>query len=186
MIKIDNISIHAPHAGSDLIVLASFRFNTYFNPRSPCGERLPVAKYWGPTTIFQSTLPMRGATVMIQYKQYQDIFQSTLPMRGATGANAKVVAEGEFQSTLPMRGATCFQSSIGRLILDFNPRSPCGERRGILSVFYQDTYFNPRSPCGERLDVSVDVVIRRISIHAPHAGSDCIVARLSRPKSMNF
>ena len=37
------------------------------------------------------------------------------------------------------------------LILDFNPRSPCGERRPSSCSCNPDVlYFNPRSPCGER------------------------------------
>ena len=34
---------------------------------------------------------------------------------------------------------------------NFNPRSPCGERRGLHSNGEGQTHFNPRSPCGERL-----------------------------------
>ena len=33
---------------------------------------------------------------------------------------------------------------------DFNPRSPCGERRDLCSGFLLCSDFNPRSPCGER------------------------------------
>ncbi len=33
------ISIHAPHAGSDLHLLIHFQKTHYFNPRPPCGER---------------------------------------------------------------------------------------------------------------------------------------------------
>ena len=35
------ISIHAPHAGSDLHLHAPWCIIKNFNPRSPCGERLP-------------------------------------------------------------------------------------------------------------------------------------------------
>ena len=34
---------------------------------------------------------------------------------------------------------------------DFNPRSPCGERRPESSWSKNARDFNPRSPCGERL-----------------------------------
>ena len=78
------ISIHAPHAGRDpwgdipLLLLKDFNprapcgarqktlYNlyqrTYFNPRAPCGARL-LAGAVGQTTKFQSTRPMRGATI---------------------------------------------------------------------------------------------------------------------------
>ena len=36
--------------------------------------------------------------------------------------------------------------------------------------------FNPRSPCGERLSLGAQVLgARAISTHAPHAGSDLIL-----------
>ena len=37
---VDPISIHAPHAGSDWMIQTDKFLSTYFNPRSPCGERL--------------------------------------------------------------------------------------------------------------------------------------------------
>ena len=33
---------------------------------------------------------------------------------------------------------------------NFNPRSPCGERRFIFYQLCKQLHFNPRSPCGER------------------------------------
>ena len=38
--KLDVISIHAPRVGSDLLSGFDTPKNCYFNPRSPCGERL--------------------------------------------------------------------------------------------------------------------------------------------------
>ena len=146
------ISIHAPRVGSDIflgvIVLCLF--------------------------IFQSTLPVWGATISAFQRGTLSIFQSTLPVWGATPAQGdRKAAAGHF-----------------------NPRSPCGERH--LSVLYmvKPDDFNPRSPCGERLNVIVPAVVistfqstlpvwgattinttearrsRGISIHAPRVGSD--------------
>ena len=36
---------------------------------------------------------------------------------------------------------------------NFNPRSPCGERRCVQQGAPRIPYFNPRSPCGERQDL---------------------------------
>ena len=58
------ISIHAPHAGSDLTR----------RPRPAKGGE------------FQSTLPMRGATNTLIGVIVRALFQSTLPMRGATAS----------------------------------------------------------------------------------------------------
>ena len=57
---------------------------------------------------------------------------------------------------------------------NFNPRSPCGERRSVHRfVGITPFYFNPRSPCGERPHSRNDEKGHtEISIHAPRAGSD--------------
>ena len=77
-----------------------------------------------------------------------------------------------FQSTLSLRRATAFQLlpfhalviSIHALLaesdrldlilspfsIDFNPRSPCGERPIGARGYPLHRHFNPRSPCGER------------------------------------
>ena len=57
------ISIHAPLAGSDRAGRCLRRSGRDFNPRSPCGERLPVKASSTATGEFQSTLPLRGATL---------------------------------------------------------------------------------------------------------------------------
>ena len=101
------ISIHAPHARSDikmgrkgigielfqstLLMRGATRCGcrsdgsrSYFNPRSSCEERrgrLVMAQAWA---IFQSTLLMRGATSGRPFKLELFQFQSTLLMRGAT------------------------------------------------------------------------------------------------------
>ena len=101
----------------------------YFNPHSPCGERRtdPLRSVW--PKLFQSTLPLRGATGLVQEHgrhvrisihtplagsdpvsadalALTMIFQSTLPLRGATWTAAASACRSEFQSTLPLRGAT--------------------------------------------------------------------------------
>ena len=58
------ISIHAPHAGSDKGQAPGQGPNLYFNPRSPCGERLGGVSNSQHVYGFQSTLPMRGATLV--------------------------------------------------------------------------------------------------------------------------
>ena len=56
------ISIHAPHAGSDVVSAVYISLMRDFNPRSPCGERPGVRSAIFSFKEFQSTLPMRGAT----------------------------------------------------------------------------------------------------------------------------
>ena len=148
----------------------------YFNPRSPHGER-PARPFCRCSQIkrFQSTLPARGATAAYDRMEAEVVFQSTLPARGATAmSRCSSSKTGRFQSTLPARGATGsappvrrvprrFQSTLpargatspsGQLtaqLNDFNPRSPHGERLGVLTHDKEAINFNPRSPHGERL-----------------------------------
>ena len=71
--------------------------------------------------------------------------------------------------------------------LGFNPRSPCGERLLIYPAVLALPSFNPRSPCGERrIDVPVKGRYRRVSTHAPLAGSDRpFAARPGRARCFN-
>ena len=55
----------------------------------------------------------------------------------------------EFQSTLPVGGATYFRLR-NLLSINFNPRSPWGERHRSRDLSTRNLYFNPRSPWGER------------------------------------
>ena len=52
------------------------------------------------------------------------IFQSTLPVRGATASALKSEYGIKFQSTLPVRGATRSFRAPPRAWIYFNPRSP--------------------------------------------------------------
>ena len=59
--------------------------NSNFNPRSPWGERLFDTRCAHDTyCIFQSTLPVGGATISWYPKTLSFVFQSTLPVGGAT------------------------------------------------------------------------------------------------------
>ena len=57
-----DISIHVPLVGSDGKAGRRCTVSTYFNPRSPCGERLDEGGGTTSTESFQSTLPLRGTT----------------------------------------------------------------------------------------------------------------------------
>ena len=103
------ISIHAPLAGSDVGEPDEFYRPGYFNPRSPCGER--------PT---QSLLALN-----------QSLFQSTLPLRGATHVQHGL--QGCFLISIhaPLAGSDIVARVVDHDGADFNPRSPCGERLAL-------------------------------------------------------
>ena len=145
------ISIHAPHAGSDSWQGCLRCTHCYFNPRSPCGERPPGATLLSDANGFQSTLPMRGATIVICFPIGITQFQSTLPMRGATKAVQLIDQDDIISIHAPHAGSDKDRDSRGSSRKNFNPRSPCGERRKRKARGHRPGYFNPRSPCGERL-----------------------------------
>ena len=192
------ISIHAPRAGSD------------FTPR--------ITSHW--RRVFQSTLPVRGATAGGYSSRRLRQFQSTLPVRGATMQSMLAHrAEQGFQSTLPVRGATrslltwkqrgcisihapragsddetkqemeragisihapragsdSFFSSASRAFVNFNPRSPCGERQPYLFSTLRAEHISIHAPrAGSDQIVCRSLPYHRISIHAPRAGSDAL------------
>ena len=123
------ISIHAPRAGSDPQTPLRPQCGFYFNPRSPCGERLILATSIDAENLFQSTLPVRGATSVAHHGRREFFISIHAPRAGsdsvdATGFTARIA----FQSTLPVRGATRASRMRPRAWY-FNPRSPCGERQ---------------------------------------------------------
>ena len=145
------VSIHAPHAGRDML----------------CKGELEIQHE------FQSTRPMRGATNGVVLNAEDKEFQSTRPMRGATclpavrtfllssfnprapcGARRCALRGsllgGGFQSTRPMRGATA------------DPRPA-----------HQLTDVSIHAPhAGRDTATGGNVETMAVSIHAPHAGRD--------------
>ena len=123
-----------------------------FYPRSPCGER-PVAAHVGRKKLkFLSTLSLRRATCFIVFLHFATLFLSTLSLRRATGAKIHDPGQILFLSTLSLRRATDCKQAAGCEVVDFYPRSPCGERRRY-RVYHgriHRQHFYPRSPCGER------------------------------------
>ena len=78
-----------------------------------------------------------------------------------------------FQSTLPARGATHVSCCITLSALDFNPRSPRGERREIVASDFSQIRFQSTLPArGATDDCTGYRADEEISIHAPREGSD--------------
>ena len=126
---IKSISIHAPRTGSDA---ASIRFLV-------------------DGTVFQSTLPARGATRSSLCCSFHCLISIHAPRTGSDWR--------------------CWEKEPTRE--DFNPRSPHGERPGTGGKSNTPTHFNPRSPHGERrLTLQSYKIHQSISIHAPRTGSD--------------
>ena len=128
-VRCEPISIHAPRTGSDERPACTRKSGAYFNPRSPHGERRKTRLHKKKRSLFQSTLPARGATAPHRQTRRRPVFQSTLPARGATVMFVVLLLSFQgFQSTLPARGATWRRATKSTRPRYFNPRSPHGER----------------------------------------------------------
>ena len=123
------ISIHALLAESDRRPDRLWRaYHGNFYPRSPCGERLKPVRDKRTLDQFLSTLSLRRATPICQWRRSLKIFLSTLSLRRATpttGRNNK-------HNVISIH-ALLAESDLKKLIyerceLNFYPRSPCGER----------------------------------------------------------
>ena len=172
------ISIHAPHTGRDVWASGIRCTTTYFNPRAPYGARLPFIGRFirpGPISIHA---PHTGrdrvydGTVLVFGK-----FQSTRPIRGATVA----VQESRygvflFQSTRPIRGATLGAFRLCNVRRYFNPRAPYGARPDCSCRRYAPAFRTFQSTRPIRGATSfrclLSGIVIKISIHAPHTGRD--------------
>ena len=149
-----------------------------FNPRAPCGARPGRIIMTPEINAFQSTRPMRGATLANSKGIPLDIFQSTRPMRGATEGFYQSQASFRISIHAPHAGRDLVSTFIGFILHNFNPRAPCGARPLLLRPFiglllFQSTrpmrgatwrypmrgggthHFNPRAPCGARLSAQI-------------------------------
>ena len=182
------ISIHAPRVGSDLFGLTFPDSQRDFNPRSPCGERPKGGRWRECCWIFQSTLPVWGATVHVHLVAHPRKGISIHAPRvgsddnlGITGTTAKISihaprvgSDGDdstvktysvkFQSTLPVWGATKAK------VVD------------KVTAKFQSTLPVWGATSGQERLVESEI---RISIHAPRVGSDNIYGHF-RSRSRNF
>ena len=168
------ISIHAPHTGRDSIKATARELDISISIHAPHTGRdvrksLIVAK----PCIFQSTRPIRGATLICPTpRRYHHIsihaphtgrdqateiasvrailFQSTRPIRGATVLGVYCFFGLRFQSTRPIRGATICSSRLFAVTRFQSTRPIRGATCNAGSTVYATSHFNPRAPYGAR------------------------------------
>ena len=185
----------SPHGERRTPLLLAFTSSFNFNPRSPHGERREPKRLCArkghisihaprtgsdhtslsalaTSSVFQSTLPARGATLIDSVfptiasisihapRTGSDIVTLDLCFRHFISIHAPRTGSDKkqrgkrflqlFQSTLPARGATFIWAYIATKRHHFNPRSPHGERPSCGSSGSCRMNFNPRSPHGER------------------------------------
>ena len=214
------ISIHAPRTGSDSRSARHSWRKQHFNPRSPHGERQetdsksPFFVHFNPrsphgerrasasratrrSSHFNPRSPHGERPTRIARYCCAELFQSTLPARGATTEFLSAPRDGEISIHAPRTGSDHGQLALDAGGVNFNPRSPHGERhtgphstnknaisfqstlpaRGATVQAYRDApeYIQFQSTLPAR--GATFLLLRRrvclpISIHAPRTGSD--------------
>ena len=135
---------------------------------------------------FQSTLPVWGATGVKADERKGRIISIHAPRVGSDKKTMPVdSAVFVFQSTLPVWGAT--QYAMERLlpyhgISIHAPRVGSDHYNLVHMVICCPVDFNPRSPCGERRIRLKRRYIGFISIHAPRVGSDFPLGHAHLPR----
>ena len=146
-----SISIHAPRGGSDSFMVALDVEGMDFNPRSPWGERLCLHAF-----------PLIA-----------DVFQSTLPVGGATLALQELCCLVNISIHAPRGGSDHRSAPRPDTPYDFNPRSPWGERPMHQIVPVSRFRFQSTLPVGgATTSFRQTKKSQSISIHAPRGGSD--------------
>ena len=133
-----------------------FSNTSHFNPRSPCGERLPQGDPVGVLLQFQPTLPVRGATLTVRSRsQRQSYFNPRSPCGERRRWRAPRRCSDRISTHAPRAGSDHGEDDA-RLLRPISTHAP---RAG--------------SDCvrgGGR-------ALRPISTHAPRAGSDRNILR---------
>ena len=123
----------------------------HFNPRSPHGERPFPEILLALRLSFQSTLPARGATRAINVGLAVGSISIHAPRTGSDHPpDDDLPAEVDFNPRSPHGERRRCNRRTMRGCRHFNPRSPHGERRTYWYLLPSTFYFNPRSPHGEQ------------------------------------
>ena len=166
------VSIHAPRAGRDCGSCRCAIVASRFNPRAPCGARRFISAAFTYIVLFQSTRPVRGATIARFHIPRVNEFQSTRPVRGATIRLIPLLRRERVSIHAPRAGRDASAPCACRALRCFNPRAPCGARLLYGSQSSDLKSFNPRAPCGARQFPLSEGSRGGVSIHAPRAGRD--------------
>ncbi len=140
------ISIHAPLTGSDI----SYHYRdcqpSHFNPRSPYGERHIILAAKHDAEVFQSTLPLRGATPPVKCRKVSNFISIHAPLTGSDNLDLMMECIGQISIHAPLTGSDQGADLIRCRRNDFNPRSPYGERRPRSSMALQTGKFQSTLP----------------------------------------
>ena len=168
-----------------------------FNPRSPHGERRLFVGFAAEDSFISIHAPRTGSDAAVfPAPASPSRFQSTLPARGATQLCSDAGGSLCISIHAPRTGSDVFADAHGRITAHFNPRSPHGERHGVLGYSpiafeFQSTLPARGATAASTVSTSVTRTFQStlpargatggiqhfvpaiaISIHAPRTGSD--------------
>ena len=144
------VSIHAPHAGRDMIYTLRDNRRGCFNPRAPCGARRTVQQRLAILYLFQSTRPMRGATRRGGLCLWETKVSIHAPHAGRDRSHRQAALRGRVSIHAPHAGRDHIALKTAE--------------RFAVSIHAPHA--------GRDLVFSLTCVPARVSIHAPHAGRD--------------
>ena len=125
--------------GATSSVMAKYISSIYFNPHSPCGERLLCFLCFPLHIPISIHTPHAGSDEADRFYFYRRDISIHTPHAGSDKIAGPYPAKRKrFQSTLPMRGATCSISPVTPHSFHFNPHSPCGERPASINFNFMD------------------------------------------------
>ena len=167
-----------------------------FNPRSPCGGSDLAAHHAPDKALVSTPAPLAGSDLSMSPCSPASLwFQPTLPLRGATGVVDAPVLGPAVSAHAPLAGSDDAHRSYRRRHVVSTHAPPCGERPRMSRIFssihpFQPTlplrgatssssmvtmhcWFQPTLPLrGATLSLPPHVALHRVSTHAPLAGSD--------------
>ena len=142
---------------------------TDFNPRTPCGVRRPGRTL---STIsldnFNPRTPCGVRHDADLFERFAAKFQSTHPLRGATVTAGEATPPQQFQSTHPLRGATFLQRCAACHARYFNPRTPCGVRRNNTYLYTDIQKFQSTHPLRGATTENVYNALETIRFQSTH------------------
>ena len=144
------ISIHAPRAGRDSSRRGRVCISLNFNPRAPCGARLLIVPQIRSPVYFNPRAPCGARPDTWRSSTPRRKFQSTRPVRGATVSATVTADQINISIHAPRAGRDGLRPGGGPHRNDFNPRAPCGARQMKICYPVPFQNFNPRAPCGAR------------------------------------
>ena len=144
-----------------------------FNPRAPCGARPAIVISMRDGDRFQSTRPVWGATAVLCKRHYQHTISIHAPRVGRDADTTIAVAQGNISIHAPRVGRDSIKRSM-RSIWRISIHAPrVGRDLVIRRCYCILPYFNPRAPCGARRGRGLRCWhVFAISIHAPRVGRD--------------